>query len=104
MPKFIVAQAPLPTFNGELTNALCRVLADDLEPGRMAEKAAQRSNCTARNSRAAGRLPSGDIGLHRFDVAEGEAADEPSTQQRLDVGLYPAAVHLQGRCLYRPPI
>ena len=50
IPKFIIAQSPLTAFDGELSNALCRVLADDLEPGRVAEKAAERSNGTARNS------------------------------------------------------
>src|SRR5579863_9045907 len=116
MPKFIIAQSPLTAFDCELSNALCRVLADDLEPGRVAEKPAQRSNCTARHSGAAGRLAassrlpasrrlaSGDIGLHPFDVAEGEAADEPSTQQRFDMSLNPTPVHLQGGCLDRPTI
>jgi hypothetical protein len=50
---------------------------------------------------ASRRLASGDIGLHPFDVAEVEAADEPSTRQRLDVSLNPTPVHLQRRCLDR---
>jgi hypothetical protein len=50
---------------------------------------------------ASRRLASGDIGLHPFDVAEVEAADKPSTRQRLDVSLNPTPVHLQRRCLDR---
>jgi hypothetical protein len=76
MPKFIIAQPPMTAFDGELSNAVGRVLTDYLEPSRVAEKAAHCSNCTARNSGAAGglaasprlpasrRLASGDIGLH----------------------------------------
>jgi hypothetical protein len=116
MPKFIVAQSPLAALNSELSNALRRILADDVQPGRVAEKSAQRSDRSARNSRAASRLAAssclaasrrlagGDVRLHRLDVAKGETADEPRAQQGFDVSLNTASIHLQGRRLDRAPI
>jgi hypothetical protein len=45
--KFIVAQPSLTAFDGKLSNANCRILADDVQPGHAAEKSAQRSNGAA---------------------------------------------------------
>jgi len=117
MLKFIVAQPSLTAFDRKLSNAHCRILADDVQPGRVAKKSAQRSNSAAGNSGAASRitaspyltasrrLASGDVvGLHPLDVAEVETADEPSAQERLDVSLYATSVHLQRRRLDRPAI
>src|SRR5277367_304057 len=107
MVKFIVAQPPLTAFDRKLSNAHRRILADDVQAGRVAEKPPQGPNGAAGNSGATSRiassahftasrrLPSGDVGLHRLDVAEGETADEPSAQERLDVSLYATPVHLQ---------
>ena len=90
MLKFIVAQPPLTAFDGKLSNALRRILADDVQPGRVAEKPAQRSNGATSNSGAASRLAAsayltasrrlagGDVSLHPLNVAEVETADEPS--------------------------
>ena len=50
------------------------------------------------------RVAQSGIGLHPSDVAESEAADEPSTQQRLDVSFNPTPIHHQRRCLDRPTI
>jgi hypothetical protein len=106
MPKFVVAQPPLTTLDGELSNALRRILADDVQPSRVAKEASQRPDCTARNPGAADRgaaspsLPApcgfarGAVGLHPLDVPESEATDESSAQQRLDVGLNATPVHL----------
>lgn len=92
MPEFVVAQPPLTTLDGELSNALRRVLADDIQSSRVAEKAPQGSDRAAGNSGAASRLAASPclsascrfarsyIGLHRLDVPEGEAADESTAQ------------------------
>ncbi len=100
--------------DGELSNALRRVFADDFEPRGVPSSARRVPIVRLGNSGAAGRLaasprfpPSrrlatGDISLHPFDVAEGEAADEPGAQQRLDMSLDPAPVHFQSRCLDQP--
>ena len=50
MLEFIVAQPPLTAFDGKLLNAHRRILADDVQAGRVAEKPTQRSNGTASNS------------------------------------------------------
>ena len=116
MLKFIVAQPSLTAFDRKLSSAHCRILADDVQPGRVAEKSAQRSNSAAGNSGAASRitasayltasrrLAGGDVGLHPLNVVEVETTDEPSTQERLDVSLYATSVHLQRRRLDRPAI
>jgi hypothetical protein len=87
MPKFVVAQPPIAALHGELSNALRRVLADNLQAGGMPEKPAQRPNRPARHAQAARRLAApaglptsrrlagGYIGLHRLDVAQGQTAD-----------------------------
>jgi hypothetical protein len=41
------------------------------------------------------RLAGRDVGLGALDVAEFEGADLPPAEQRLDVGLNPAAIHRQ---------
>jgi hypothetical protein len=114
MPKLVVAQPPLTTLEGELSNALRGVLADDVQPSRMTKEASQRSDRTARNPGAAGRpaassrnpascrFAHGDVGLHPLDVPQREPADEASAQQRLDVSLNATSVHLQRRCVDRP--
>ncbi len=106
MLKFIIAQPPMTTFDGKLSNAHRRILANDVQARRVAEKPAQRSNGPASNSGATSRmaasayltasrrLASGDVGLHPLNVAEVETTDEPSAQERLDVSLYATSVHL----------
>ena len=96
MLKFIVAQPPLTAFDGKLSNAHRRILADDVQAGRVAEKPAQRSNGAASNSgapsriaasaclTASRRLASSDVGLHPLNVAEVETTDEPSAQELLE--------------------
>ena len=51
--EFLVAKSALPTLARELSNALGRVLTDDVKSRRVTEQTSQRADCAACNARAA---------------------------------------------------
>ena len=114
--EFVIAQSALPPLASELPNAFCRVSSDDVEASSMTEQPPQGSDRAAGHTGPAGgptatallSAPSGlarrDIRLHALDVTQGEAAHQPRPEQRLDVGLDPAPVHVERRRLDRSAI
>jgi hypothetical protein len=78
MPKFVVAQPPLTTLDGELSNALCRILADDVQAGRVAEKSPQRSDCMASNPEPPVDAPARPARRPRADLPAAMSACIPS--------------------------
>jgi hypothetical protein len=111
LTEFLGIQPPLPPFSRKLSNPFGRISRDNLQPGGMTEKAAQRADRAARRASAARcgrldpfaprRLAGGDVGLHPFDVVKRAAPHHPRPEEWLDVCLDPTKVHLQRRCLYR---
>jgi len=53
---------------------------------------------------AASGFAGGYIRLHALDVTQSESAHEPRPEQWLDVGIDPASVHAERRCLDRSPV
>lgn len=102
-------------FAGDLANARCGIVLDDVIPKRVGQEALQRRDSASGNARPTGslataptflrgpgRLSSDDVHLHLFDVGDAQGADLPSADQRYDMRLDPAAIHGQRRSLDRP--
>ena len=102
-------------FAGDLANARCGVVLDDIIPERMGQEALKGRDRATGNARTTGGftsapaflswlggLPGHDVHLHFLDVSSAQGANLPCADQRDYVGLDPAAVHGQGRSLDRP--
>ena len=103
---FVMAQAAPSLFAGNLSNTLGGISRNDTEASGVTEQATQGSNCSTCDAGTACRLSTAtlpaasrfagyDVGLHALDITQGETGHPARPQQRLDVGLDPAPVHLE---------
>ena len=103
---FVMAQTPPSLFAGNLSNTLGGISRNDTEASGVTEQATQGSNCSTCDAGTAGRLSTTtlpaasrfagyDIGLHALDITQGKTRHSARPQQRLDVGLNPAPIHLE---------
>ena len=103
---FVMAQTAPSLFAGNLSNTLSGISRNDTEASSVTEQATQGSNCStcdagtacrlsAATFPVASRLAGYDIGLHALDITQGKTAYSARAQQRLDVRLNPAPVHLE---------
>ena len=104
---FSQREAPLDfVVRAYLSNALCRIMADEAQPGRLFEDRVQHSDCAAGNAGATGsyataalpgfsRFAGYNICLEAFDVSQGQALNLPVSKERANVRLNPAAIESQ---------